>query len=126
MKRRQYYWFKTNGIVEEISEPGFYFLLERKKHTLVQVAGGTVVLNQGADSILIKKKQLEQILKIQHTVKFKKGQPASWDELDTLILKLPVKSKKEKEHPISIFDRDCEILVRYEKAGKRKGYPKST
>lgn len=64
MKRvkREYYWFKTRGKVEKISEPVFYFLLERKKHTLVQVAGSLLAFNQGTDAVLIKKKQLEQIL----------------------------------------------------------------
>ena len=60
--KREYYWLKTRGEIEKISEPAFYFLLDRKKHTLIQVAGARIVLNQGTNSILIKKKQLEQIL----------------------------------------------------------------
>lgn len=62
MIRREYYWFKTSGKVEKISEPVFCFLLDRKKHTLVKVAGARIVLSQSTGSVLIKKKQLEQIL----------------------------------------------------------------
>lgn len=119
MNTKKYYWLKSNGKVEEVSEKVFNLSVERnllrpeKPHTLVMVSGRMIRFCWGTESVWIKKKQLEQILKIRHTIKFKKGQPASWDELDTLILNLPVKSKKEKEHPISIFDRDCEILVRY-------------
>lgn len=119
MKTKKYYWLKSNGKVEEVSEKVFNISVERnflrseKPHILVMVSGRMIRFVYGTESVWIKKNQLEQILKIQHIIKFKKGQPASWDELDTLILNLPVKSKKGKEHPISIFDRDCEILVRY-------------
>lgn len=67
-KTKKYYWFKTNGKVEEISEGAFNFLVEenfdseKKNHTLVLVVDGMIRFCWGNESVWIKKSQLEQVM----------------------------------------------------------------
>ena len=68
MKTKKYYWFKSNGKVEEVSEKVFNLSVERnflrpeKPHTLVMVSGRMIRFVFGTESMWIKKSQLEQIL----------------------------------------------------------------